>query len=149
MFHLRVFSIDIHKKCKSKHYLLRLVIFHDLRMTQFWSVKYICLVYRLKFLLWLCPTIWAIFMTDLLPLYLELYFLVLFWRLWKFFFWGKNFQNLLLMFSFNPKNGTAGSRKSYPTPHWETLLILFWLVYDILSHLNGLILTWSTSLKLC
>ena len=32
-FHLRVFSIDIHKNCKSNHYLLLLVIFHDLRMT--------------------------------------------------------------------------------------------------------------------
>ena len=28
------------------------MIFHDLRMTQFWSVKYICLVSKLKFLLW-------------------------------------------------------------------------------------------------
>ena len=51
MFHLRVFSIDIDKKCKFNHYLLLLVIFHDLRMKQFWSVKYICLVHKLKFLL--------------------------------------------------------------------------------------------------
>ena len=43
MFHLRAFSVDIPKKCKSNHYLLLLVIFHDLRMTQLWSVKYICL----------------------------------------------------------------------------------------------------------
>ena len=32
-FHLRVFSIGFHKNCKSNHYLLLLVIFHDLRMT--------------------------------------------------------------------------------------------------------------------
>ena len=51
MFHLRAFIIGIHKKCQSKHYLPFLAIFHDLEMTQFWSVNNICLVYKLKFLL--------------------------------------------------------------------------------------------------
>ena len=51
MFHLRVFIIDIYKKCKSNPYLPLLVIFHDLRMIEFWAVKYIYLAYKLKFLL--------------------------------------------------------------------------------------------------
>ena len=38
------------------------------------------------------------------------------------------------------KNGRTGSRKSYPTPHWVTFLILFRLVNDITFRLNGLIL---------
>ena len=33
MFHLKVFSTGIHKKCKSNHYLLLPAIFHDLEMT--------------------------------------------------------------------------------------------------------------------
>ena len=63
MFRLRVFSIGIHKKCKPNHYLLLLAI--DLEMTYFWSVNYICLVCKLKFLIWTCLKFWEIFMTDL------------------------------------------------------------------------------------
>ena len=50
MFHLRVFSIGIHKKHKSNHYVLLLANFAGLEITQFWSVNYVCLVYELKFL---------------------------------------------------------------------------------------------------
>ena len=150
MFHLRFFSIDIHKKCKCNHYLLLLVIFLDLRMTQFWSVKYISLVYKLKFLLWTYPKFWATFMRDLLPLYLELFFLVLFEDCGNLFFWQNFFRNLILMFSFYPKNGRTGCRKCYPTPHWVAAFSIFFrLVYDIPFLLNGLILVWSTSLQLC
>ena len=107
MFHLRVFSIDIHKKCNSSHYLLLLVIFHDLRMTQFWSGKYVCLVYKLKFLLWTCPIFWAIFMTNLWPLYLELLylepqFLVLFGDCRNLFF-DEKFFKILYCFLFIQK----------------------------------------------
>ena len=65
MFHLWDFSIGIHRKFKSNHYVLPLVVSRDLEMTQFWSVNYICLVYKLKFLFWTYPTFWAIFMKDL------------------------------------------------------------------------------------
>ena len=61
------------------------------------------------------------------------------------------------MFSFYPKNGRTGSRKSSiiqawlveessPNPHWVTFLIFCRLVYDIPSYLNGLTFPWSTSL---
>ena len=65
MFHLSFISIDIHKR--SNRYLLLLAIFHNLEMKQFWSVNYICLMY--KFLFWKSLTFWAIFMTDLWLLY--------------------------------------------------------------------------------
>ena len=102
MFHLRVFSIGIHKECKSNHHLLLLAIFHDLKMTQFWSVNYICLVFKLKFLFWTCLKFWAIFVTDLQP-FLELHFFrdcgnILLVVLWRDFF-----QNLVFIFSFYPK----------------------------------------------
>ena len=32
-----------------------------------------------------------------------------FWRLWKLIFWQKNFQNLIFLFSFYPKNSRNGS----------------------------------------
>ena len=65
-----------------------------------------------------------------------------FWRLWKLVFWGKFFQNL--MFSFYPKNGRAGVRKTSITqawlvvesclsPHWVTFLLFCRLVYNIPS----------------
>ena len=106
MFHLRVSSIDIHKKCNSNHYLLLLVIFHDLRMTQFWPGKYVCLVYKLKLSMWTCPKFWAIFMTDLWPLYLELLylepqFLVIFGDCRNMFF-DKNFLKFCFLFIQNP-----------------------------------------------
>ena len=74
-----------------------------------------------------------------------------FWRLWKLVFWRNIFQNLILMSCFYQKNGRTGSRKSSITqawivvkscltPYWVTFLIFCWLVYDIPSHLNGLIL---------
>ena len=58
IFHLIVFSINIHKKCKSNHSLLILVILYDLKMTQFWSLTHICLVYKSNFLLWTCLKFW-------------------------------------------------------------------------------------------
>ena len=60
MFHLTVFSFGIYKQRKSKHYLLPLAIFHELEMTQFWSVKYICLVYKSTFSFWTYLKFWAI-----------------------------------------------------------------------------------------
>ena len=92
MFHLRVFIIGIHKKCQSKHYLLFLAIFHDLEMTQFWSVNNICLVYKLKFLL---GNIYG----------RTIVFFGTFWRLWEFFGCGvlKFFEILYLSF-FYPKS---------------------------------------------
>ena len=65
MFHLRFFSIDIHKKCESNHYLLLLAIFLDLKMTKLLSLNNVYLVYELKFLFWAFPKFWAIFLTDL------------------------------------------------------------------------------------
>ena len=53
MFHFSVFSIGIYKKYKSNHYLLLLAICLYLEITQFWSVNYICLMYKLKFLFWI------------------------------------------------------------------------------------------------
>ena len=41
--------------------LLLLAIFPDLEMAQFWSVNYICQVYKLKLLYWTCPKFWTIF----------------------------------------------------------------------------------------
>ena len=80
-----------------------------------------------------------------------------FWRLLSLVFWRNVFQNLISMFSFYPENSRAVSRKTYITqallvaescltPHWVTFLIFYRLVYDKLSHLNDLILAWSTSL---
>ena len=83
-----------------------------------------------------------------------------FWRLWKTCFLTKSFQNPILTFSLYPKKGRTVSIKtsitqawlvveSYPIPHWVTFLIICRLVYDIPSHLNGLILVWRTLLQLC
>ena len=55
------------------------------------------------------------------------------------------------MFSFYPKNCGTGSIKTFitqawlivescPTPYWVTFLIFCRLVYDMPSHLNGLLL---------
>ena len=41
--------------------LLLLAIFPDLETAQFWSVNYICQVYKLKLLFWTCPKFWTIF----------------------------------------------------------------------------------------
>ena len=60
---LKVFSIGIYKK--SNHYLLLLAIFHNLELTQLWSVNYFSLVYKSKLLLWTCPKFWEMFLTDL------------------------------------------------------------------------------------
>ena len=100
MFYLRVSSIGIHRKRKSNHYLVLLVIFHDLEMTQVLSVNYFCLVYKLKFLFWTYPKFWAIFKTDLKPLYLELYFLLLFGDCGSLFFDKKFSKILYLCFLF-------------------------------------------------
>ena len=78
-----------------------------------------------------------------------------FWRLWKLISWQKIFQNVMFMFSFDPKNNRTGSRKtsitqellvteSCPTLRWVTFLIFFRLVYDIFSHLNQPVLAQST-----
>ena len=147
MFHLRIFSIDTHKKCKFNHCLLLSVIFHDLRMTQFLCIKYICLVYKLKFLLWVSETSGNIYNRSVSTVFGTLFFST---------FWLLKLQNLILMFSFYPKNGRNGSRKTsiklplisrrkLPDPLLgnDPLLIFCWLVYDILSHFIDLILAWN------
>ena len=45
MFYLRVFSIGIHRNCKTK---LLLAICPDLEITQIWSVDYICQICKLN-----------------------------------------------------------------------------------------------------
>ena len=91
-------------------------------------------------------------------LYLDLYFFSSFCRLCKLIFWRKYFQSRIFVFSFYPKNSRTGSRKTsitqklfvietWPSPHWVTLLIFYQLVCHISSHLNDLILAWSTSLQ--
>ena len=72
-------------------------------MTQFWTINYICLVCKLKFLFWTSPKFWAIFMTDLQPFYLELHFLVLIGDSGKLFFDEKLFKILYLCFLFIQK----------------------------------------------
>ena len=105
----------------------------------------------------------AIFMTYMLPLYLELYFLVLFGDCENFFFYffdKKVSPNLIFTFSFYPENSKTSSTKTsvtkqllvveiFPTSLWVTLLIFCRLVYNIPSHLNDLILASSASLRLC
>ena len=59
-------------------------------MTQFQSVNYICLVYKLKFVFW----------TDLWLLYLELYFLILFRDCGNLLFDKIFFKILYLCFLF-------------------------------------------------
>ena len=90
-------------------------------------------------------------------MYFKLYLLVLFGNCGNLFFDKKYFQNLILMFSFYPENSRTGSSKnsitqelvvqSNPTNGWVAFLTLYWLVYHILSHLNGLVLDWSISLQ--
>ena len=136
MFCLKDFSIDIHKRCKSNHYLH---YGHVRNLGQY---------------------LWQILAILFGTFVFGNAFFSTFWRLWKLVFWWKLFQNLILMFSFYPKNGRTDSSKtsitqtwlvveSCPTSFWVTFLIFFWLVYDVPSHLNGLILAWSTSLQLC
>ena len=104
MFHMRFFSIGNHKKCKPNHYILLLPIFHDLEMIQFWSVNYVCLVYKLKFLFWTCLN----FGQYSLQIYSHCIavFVVLFRDCGNFLivvFWQIIFQNLMFMFSCYPK----------------------------------------------
>ena len=133
---MRFFSIGNHKKCKPNHYILLLPIFHNLEMIQFWSVNYICLVYKLKFLFWTCLKFWAIFMADLQLLHSCI--CSAFWRLWKLFdcgFLTNNFQNLIFMFScypkiqqnFSPKhshNSGVVTRRKLPNPSLSNVFIL-------------------------
>ena len=105
-------------------------------MTQFWSVNFICLVYKSKFLFWTCPTFWTIFMTNLQPLYLKLYFLVILGDGGNLFF-GKNFFKILyLCFLFIQKaeelvlkkfhnSGFVGHRK-LPNPSISNVFNLWW-----------------------
>ena len=63
MFHFKVFSIGIPENCKSNDYLLLLATLSDMKVTEFWSVIYICPVYKVK-LFWTHLTFWETFMTD-------------------------------------------------------------------------------------
>ena len=76
-----------------------------------------------------------------------------------YFFWKKKKnQNVIFMFSFYLKSCRTGSRKTSITQEllfiescltslWVTFLISCRLVNDIFSHLNDLILAWSTLLQ--
>ena len=78
-----------------------------------------------------------------------------FWRLKILVLWRKIVQNLLIfVYLFCPKNSTTDFTKifiteewlvveSCPTPRWIAFLMLYRLVYNIRSHFNELILTWS------
>ena len=77
-----------------------------------------------------------------------------FWKVKILVFWREILENLLIfVYLFCPKNGAIDFTKTLitqewlvvkgcPTPRWITFLILC-LVYNIRSHFNELILTWS------
>ena len=111
--------------------LLLFASFHNIEMTQFRSVNFIYLVYKFEFLFWTCPTFWTIFMTDLQPLCLKLYFLVILGD-------GRNlfFDILYLCFLFIQKteelvlkkihnSGFVGHRK-LPNPSISNVFNLWW-----------------------
>ena len=118
MFHLRDFSVGIHRKFKSNHYVLPLVISRDLEMTQFWSVNYICLVYKLKILILDISEILGNIYERPIAIVFETVFFSSFWRLWKLVFCQKILQNLLFTISFYPENGGTCSRKDSMTQTW-------------------------------
>ena len=98
-------------------------------MTQFRSVNYICLMYKLKFLWWTCPIFWELFMTSLQHLYLELYLLVILGDYRNLFFWWKILSLSNIQYSFYPINSRTGSRKRSITQEWlviEGCLTLHW-----------------------
>ena len=69
--------------------------------------------------------------------------------------WRKIFENLLIfVYLFCPKNRAIDFTKTFinqewlvvescPTPCWIAFLMLYRLVFNIRSHFNELILTWS------
>ena len=81
-------------------------------------------------------------------------FFFTFWRLKIHVLWRKIVENLLIfVYLFCPKNGAIDFTKTLitqewlvvkgcPTPRWIAFLILY-LVYNIRSHFNELILAWS------
>ena len=93
-----------HGQCSVKGFLLLVFIGSASlnTMTLFWSVNYIFLVYKLKFLFWTCLKLWVISVTSKAA-YLELYFLLLFGGFGNFFLWQKIFQNLIFVFSYYSK----------------------------------------------
>ena len=78
-----------------------------------------------------------------------------YWRLKTLTLRQKVVQNLLIfVYLFCPKGRAIDSRitcltkewlvvESCVLPHWIAFLMLYWLVYNIRSHFNELILTWS------
>ena len=70
------------------------------------------------------------------------------WRLKILYLWRKIIENpLILVYLFCPKIGVTDFTKTFitqewlfvescPTPRWITFLMLYWLVYNIRSHLN-------------
>ena len=91
----------------------------------------------------------SIFYHSFLAITIKIVFLVLFGE-WKLlFFWQKGFQDLIPMF-FSPKSSRTGSLKTYLIRKWLTVniwasapwiafLMLYRLVYNILSHENDLV----------
>ena len=70
----------------------------------------------------------------------------------------KNVSKSYIYVFFLSKNSRTGSSKtsvtqelsvieSCPTPGWVTFFIFYRLIFDISSHLNDMILAWSTSLQ--
>ena len=87
-------------------------------------------------------------------------FFVLFGDCKNLFFDEIFFRTFFYLSSFYPKSNRIGSRKTAMTQEWLVMkccsifrwvavLILYWLVENILSHLNEMILTWNTYLQLC
>ena len=47
----------------------------------------------------------------------------------------------------NFNNLEIAGRRKLPDPSMKTFLMFYWVVYNILSHLNDLISTWSALLQ--
>ena len=148
-----VFSIGIHRKCKTKHYLFILFF-------QIW--KWYKSVNK-KFILKVLDNIYidtfqlvAFAKYILSQIYNHCIQNCSFWYFMEivetFVFWRTYFQSLLIfMFFFIPKPLSSITQEwlvveSCVTPQWTTYLMFYRLVCNIHSHLNELILAWSVLL---
>ena len=69
-------------------------------MTQFWSVNYIYLVYKLNYFLGMSEILGNIYVIYSSVFGSDFF---TFWKLWKLVFWQKMFQNFVFIFSYYPK----------------------------------------------
>ena len=141
MFYLRflvfIFLVfSVYKNLKSNQHLLFLATFADLEMLQFWSVYYICQVFKLYFYFgqvqnfrqylyfsvfskqWKCPT-FSFCYIYVVYVVLKAVLCCAFWRLKTLALWRKNFKNLLIFTHlFCPENSTIDFRKTSITQKW-------------------------------